>query len=119
MSLRLVDLNPHWISEWTPPDGALTRHGQGVMFDCPHCVRAGIKSSESRMVRIPVGFKNPIDGGPPFKDEIKADGQARGRPLWDRTGDTFETLTLSPSIDASKTHEGGWHGFVQNGAIVG
>jgi len=117
--LRLVDLNPHWISEWTPPDGALTRHGQGVMFDCPHCVRVGIKSSDSKMVRIPVGFQNPIDGGAPFRPESKPDGTPIPRPLWHRTGETFETLTLTPSIDASKTHEGGWHGFLQQGMIVG
>jgi len=112
--MRLSELNPHWISEWVPP-GKPERHGMGVMFDCPHCVRAGIKSSDQRMVRIPVGFKVPLDGGAPFPEEGKADGMARGRPLWDRTGDTFETLTLSPSIDASKTHEGGWHGFIRNG----
>jgi hypothetical protein len=115
--MRLSELNPHWISEWTAL-GKPERHGMGVMFDCLHCVLKGIKSGDSSMVRIPVGFKNPLDGGPPFKDEIKADGMARGRPLWDRTGDTFDTLTLSPSIDASKTHDGGWHGFVRSGEVA-
>jgi hypothetical protein len=35
--------------------------------------------------------------------------------LWQRAGDTFDTLTLSPSIDASK--HGHWHGFIQGGEI--
>lgn len=111
---RLVNLNPHWISEWTPP-GVTARHGQGVMFDCPHCVASGIRSDDPRMVRLPVGFANPVDGGAPFRPESRPDGTPIPRPLWQRTGDTFETLSLSPSIDASKTHEGGWHGYLTNG----
>jgi hypothetical protein len=35
--------------------------------------------------------------------------------LWQRTGNTFETLTLTPSIDASPD----WHGYVTSGQIVG
>jgi hypothetical protein len=36
--------------------------------------------------------------------------------VWTRAaGDTFETLTLSPSIDASPA--GHWHGFIQNGEV--
>jgi len=115
--MRLSELNPHWTSEWTAPDTP-QRHGQGVMLDCPHCVLAGIKSSDQRMVRIPVGFKNPLDGGAPFGPESRPDGAPIPRPLWQRAGDTFETLTLAPSIDASKTHEGGWHGHIRQGEIT-
>ncbi len=88
--MRLSELNPHWISEWTAP-GKPERHGQGIMFDCAHCVRAGIKSDDPRMVRLPVGFKIPLDGGPPFESESRPDGVPIPRPLWDRTGDTFES----------------------------
>jgi hypothetical protein len=115
--MRLVDLNPHWISEWTPA-GKPQRHGQGLMLDCPHCVASGIKSDSPKMVRLPVAFKNPLDGGPPFGPDSHPNGVPIPRPLWQRTGDTFETLTLSPSIDASGTHAGGWHGHIQNGQIV-
>jgi len=76
-----------------------------MSFECPHC----------HDFRIPVWFKNPLDGGPPVtREEMK---QPPGEELhhWQRTGDTFETMTLSPSIDASKWKH--WHGFVRNGQI--
>lgn len=36
---------------------------------------------------------------------------------WERTGDTFDTLTLKPSIQ----RVGGcaWHGFITNGEVIG
>jgi len=89
----------------------------GLMFDCLHCVKAGIRSEDSRMVRIPVAFTNPVDGGAPFGPESRPNGVPIPRVLWTRVGDTFETLSLSPSIDASKTHEGGWHGHVRGGWV--
>ncbi len=52
-----------------------------------------------------VGFANPLDGGPPV---------CEGHPHWQRTGDTFETLTLTPSI--LRKSGCGWHGFI-NGEI--
>lgn len=71
------------------------RDGMGVSFWCPCC----------RKVRIAVFFANPIDGKPPSDDH----------KLWTRSGETYETLTLTPSIDASA--HGHWHGFIRNGAI--
>jgi hypothetical protein len=56
-----------------------------------------------------VPFANPIDGGPQLE-----------RHGWQRTGDTFETLTLTPSILRARARGGcGWHGFITNGAVTG
>lgn len=119
--MRLADLNAKfWGATDTGwplvnPDGQ--RHGLGVTFECPGTCCAG---KETRQ-RIAVAFLNPIDGGPMPKD------QRRG---WKRTGDTIETLTLTPSInahdvelvdaDGNVTAEkwGHWHGFITNGAIA-
>ena len=58
-----------------------------------------------------VPFVNPLDGGPPL--EV-------GRPNWQRTGDTFESLTLTPSILRRRDRGGcGWHGFITNGEVTG
>lgn len=38
------------------------------------------------------------------------------RHVWKREGDAFETLTLTPSIDASA--HGHWHGFITNGEVT-
>jgi hypothetical protein len=35
---------------------------------------------------------------------------------WTLVGDSFESLTISPSVDASAA--GHWHGFIQAGKIV-
>ena len=59
-----------------------------------------------------VWFANPIDGGPPAPPDIMP------KPRWQRTGDTFETISLSPSIDASSADCGGhWHGWITNGEV--
>lgn len=95
--MKLTELDPTWV---TTGNG---RHGMGVMFECPHC----------RERYVGCWFANSIDGGPPYS-EVRHDGTPE--PLWQRTGDTFETLTLEPSIDVSK--DGHWHGYVRNGQIA-
>lgn len=99
--MKLIDLDPRWCS-------SAGRHGMGLTFLCP----------VHRDHRLGVQFANPIDGGEPMRD-----GQ---RYLWQRSGETLETLTLGPSIDASG-HQCGtddiktpcWHGFITNGEVVG
>lgn len=81
----LEDLDPRWIC-------AGPRRGVGLSFRCPHC--AG---------RLFVFFTNPIDGGAPLP----------GHNAWMRTGASFGTMSLSPSVDA----KGHWHGWIQVGAV--
>lgn len=105
--MRLVDLEPRW---WADAG----RRGQGLTFICPHC----------RSVRLGVAFTNPLDGGPPHR--LALDDQLRfvhgaeysenpndAEACWTRTGEDFETLTLAPSVDASRS--GHWHGVIQDG----
>ena len=100
--MRLVDLNPRWVGAGGP---GITHNGQpvperhkvGVSFECP----CGCGT------RCYVAFANPIDGGPPRVSPNEC--------TWVRSGDTFETLTLSPSIlrlDGCR-----WHGFIENGGV--
>ena len=97
---RLVDAEPAWVGERGA--GGL-REGVGVSFDCP--------IHEDCHLGAP--FKNPLDGqGPPGWKAL--DGTQ-----WTRSGDTFETLTLSPSIHmlGEKDDPPGcqWHGFIRAG----
>ena len=46
-------------------------------------------------------IQNPVDGGPRFPYD---------HHYWERTGDTFETLKLTPSIQ--RVGGCGWHGFI-------
>lgn len=99
--MRLVDLEPRWLGgTYSGP----SRFGCGITFECP----------VHRTHRLGVKFANPLDGGDPLPDEV-------GAHRWQRTGETFETLTLSPSIDASATTQYGgpcWHGFITNGEVT-
>lgn len=101
---RLSDANPVFLGHGGPGvthDGQPVprREGIGLQFDCPiheECWTAVI-------------FENPLDGARP-PDGFS--GQAR----WQRTGDTFDTLTLAPSIRCvGKVGECRWHGFIRNG----
>jgi len=114
--MRLIDLEPRWVvaHRWDDADGTmqfqwaeapLRRHGMGLSFLCP----------VHRDHRLAVMFANPLDGQPP---------DAEAQYLWKRDGDTFESITLGPSVDASgNTSSNGeiqtpcWHGFIRNGMI--
>lgn len=79
------------------------REGVGVEFDCP----CGNHDDGHRCF---VPFANPLDGGHSLYHD-------RG---WQRTGETFETLTLTPSIFRRRDLGGcGWHGFITNGVVTG
>lgn len=109
--MKLTDLDPTWVSSGgegiTDKDGnpVSERTGVGIMFDCP-CQK------DAKFHRVYVPFTNPISGG----NQVDS---SDNRDTWERTGDTFETLTLSPSILRNPKHGGcGWHGFVRNGNII-
>ena len=89
--MKLTDLNPTWFDSAGTPK----RLGVGMMFDCP-CGKCGDRTH--------VNFNNPLDGGPAV---------AKFPPRWSREGDTFETLTLHPSVH--RIGGRGWHGWLKNG----
>ena len=69
-------------------------------------------------MKLIVWFENPLDGGPSI------DPTKHRAPLWKRGGETFETLSLTPSINATERDpETGavttahWHGFILNGQL--
>jgi hypothetical protein len=108
--MRLVDLEPVWIK------GGYMRNGVGVRFLCPNC----------RRTQLAVLFMNPLDGGSMLPRDNSQCGEHEGR-RWARSGMSFEDLTVSPSIDASRPNEkpcqqeGGkshWHGSVVGGQLV-
>lgn len=97
--MKLTDLNPKWVGHGgdgtVNPDGSEPprRERVAISFDCP-CGKCG---------RVAIMFSNPIDGLGPLQDHA-----------WHREGDSFENLTLSPSI---LRHPCGWHGFIEQGKV--
>lgn len=104
--MKLTELKPKWIeSQWDVLNSVVF----GVSFQCPHCqsVRLAIFFTE------PFGETNKINTAQ-WADPRKSDTVEI--LLWNRQGETFDDLTISPSIDASK--RGHWHGFIQNGTVA-
>ena len=103
--MRLTDLNPRWVDAGgegittLAGDPVPARHGIGMLYDCP-CEQCGVLAY--------VTFRNPIDGGSPVANEDQA--------MWERIGEDFETLTLSPSIHRKRGC--GWHGYITAGNLV-
>lgn len=88
----LAELSPVWVTE---------ENTEKSGFIC-HCPCGGC--DEDRLLYLP--FSNPIGPGPVSSRE-------RG---WKREGESFETLTLTPSI---RRLEGCcWHGLLKNGLFT-
>lgn len=103
--IPLTKLNPRWVSsggegitDSRTGKPVPQRERVGVTFDCP-CGTCGVRGY--------IPFKNPID---PRAEENPAG--------WHRHGDTFETLSLHPSIFRPAPHGCGWHGFLTTGVFA-
>ena len=99
--MKLTDLDP-WCYGYggegvSNADGSAIPEqiGVGIAFDCP-CGKCGEKVS--------LGFKNPIDGSKQVNND---------RASWQRKGNTFENLTLTPSIQ--RMGKCRWHGYLTDG----
>jgi hypothetical protein len=102
--MRLVELRPRWVGlhNWSSP----SIYHVGLSFDSPW----------NRARRLAVLFTPAIDPeglakrhgwdeAAFFADQLK----------WARVGDTFETLTLAPSLNFMP-HD--WHGSITGGEVT-
>jgi hypothetical protein len=129
--MRLADLDPKWWAE-------SGRRGQGIVFLCPHCrasvicvafanpLDGGAPWDVGTEKRRPISklwallygdLYVPAERGTVRPGAVLPVGAACIPPgvLWRRAGETFETLTLNPSVDASRA--GCWHGFVTESEV--
>lgn len=81
---RLADCNPHWV-QWHGKEDAAP---DAIYFECP-------EGHDSCKHVVP--FTPALDGS---AQSVKQFNGAQ----WQRTGDSFETLTLSPSIRRIPRH---------------
>lgn len=111
--LRLSELKPRW---YVLSDNV--RHG--FTFECPHCHALLLsqyketKSVDMNIERIGVAFHH--SGYEAMEDTIIHVLSPSTNHIWGMTGDSFENLTLTPSVDASAI--GHWHGRIVNGEII-
>ena len=93
--IKLTELDPRW--------GAEDDNRYCLIFECP--------VPDCPMKYIAVPFKTFI-GYDPEKHHI-----------WTKAGDTFETISLSPSVDATRNKKGEltgclFHGSITNGEVT-
>lgn len=126
--MRLTELDPRWVGAGGPGirqrtdrpclacagrgcddchqsgkeyEPAPARHGVGISFRCPCGTHP--RDDDFETDRCVILFNNPLDGQGKF--DATPDGH-----YWQREGDTFDTLRLTPSI--LRTDGCGWHGFI-------
>lgn len=113
--MKLIEMKPHWIqpgnwADLSPPFYV------GLSFLCPHCTHTACPTcGQMRGKRLAVSFWPPIDPQ-----------NARGRMFqWPEptarthqrvSGETFETITIEPSIGFEA--DGHWHGRITNGVFA-
>ncbi len=97
MSKRLIDLDPKFFTRGD------TDQRVGLTFKCPGC--------DDPHHRVAVAVDPPFDPGP-------TPGHA-----WQRKGNAFSDLTLTPSVRNWRRNDDGttiecWHGYITNGQAV-
>lgn len=114
--MRLTELEPRWFDV---PGVGTNKDGMTFLCPCANC-----QSSKETQRRLGIQFANPVGGGVgvlmSLEDKLRHVHELRTFDvpmgfLWQRTGETFEDMTLTPSIDASAS--GHWHGFITRGDI--
>jgi hypothetical protein len=99
--MKLTDLSPRWVT----PDLFIFKNPTGG--ECwLSCKRVEMPIRE----QMELCYRAHPDMKGTSIVPMKADF------AWSFTGNNFETMTVTPSIDASSS--GNWHGFITNGEIT-
>jgi hypothetical protein len=100
--VKLTDLDPRWLYK-----------NKVFAFRCPHCRTVWLTckrvpmSSEQQWQIIDKAF------GENFSHTVVG---SKPQVAWKFSNLDFETMTVSPSLDASAS--GHWHGFIRQGQIA-
>lgn len=110
--MKLSDLDPHWVTpgNWSEQS---PRFYTGVSFLCPHCDPSQPEHGPNRRRRLAVSFYPPIDPGGLMTQYGPDWWPRRGDEHTRASGETFDTLTITPSIGFDSI--GHWHGYITNG----
>lgn len=112
--MRLADLKPHWVNLSQAAPGVLFYIGVSFLcstdehIPCPTC-------GTMRGRRLAFNFWPPID-----PENLLAAMDAKSMEMYSAkfyrrvSGDTFDTLTIAPSIRLDPI----WHGTINNGEIL-
>ena len=105
--MKLTDLEPCWLT----PDVFIFRNPTGGS-DWLTCKRVAMSTRDQQRLI----YGDHMD--PTTKTKYVGESVVLTTPecAWEFKGNDFNTLTVTPSIDASAS--GNWHGFIKNGQIT-
>ncbi len=99
--MRLIDLMPRWV------------HPKVFTFLCPHCQLILLSCKTAPMdSQTQWDLFDRVYGPDSSHLVVPCDAQSS----WVVSGEDFANMTVSPSLDASKS--GHWHGFISQGIIA-
>lgn len=111
MTARLADFAPRWVQPFNWSDQSPPFY-IGVSFLCPHCEHTKCPTcGTQRGRRLAFSFWPPID---PEKCLERITEIPHAHFHHRVSGDTFETLTIEPSIGLDPH----WHGRITNGDLA-
>jgi hypothetical protein len=100
MGMKLTDLDPRYFCVGSQDNIV------GITFACPHCPNSGS--------RLAIALH--MDGTNFDPDPENPQQFVTGDTVWTiASGDSFENLSLTPSVDASSS--GHWHGYITGGEV--
>jgi hypothetical protein len=107
--MRLTDLDPRWLE--------LEGRKVGFLLRCPHCQGTWLSCMfEARPVLTGIdGQPSQFELFDKIVDDVHEVVPCRKDFAWVRDVDNFNSMTVTPSLDASAS--GHWHGFIQGGEI--
>ena len=113
--MKLIDYKPHWIQPASWADLAPPFY-IGLSFLCPHCPHSPCPTCGAmRSKRLAFSFWPPIDPTA-ARGKLFQWPEPTVRTHQRVSGDTFETLTIEPSVGFEA--DGHWHGRITNGELV-
>ena len=104
--MKLTELNPRWLG--CGGEGITDMEGNPVQFREKVAITFDCPCGDSDCMRACISFTNPPDG--------KGPSRSREESTWAMAGNSFENLTLAPSIQ--RVGECGWHGWIKEGNVT-
>ncbi len=115
--MKLTELSPKWLK--------IKDRIVGLVFLCPHCQATWVSCFFEKLPLFKDSDGERFSENTQFglfqriveEDFEKANViPCNPAAIWTKSSDTFENLTIMPSLDFSAS--GHWHGFIKNGEIV-
>lgn len=116
IDMRLSILEPQFVKHTLGDNKKIDIHvhtleeSNGIFFLCPVCWNKNNGPVGTHGIVVTFHGRN-------VPDELGSHNKEGQPTRWNVSGNSYENLTLTPSIDISRNLPGEWHGFITNGEV--